>query len=74
MRSLRGTSARRNARPPRIPGSLGDTQGMARRRRFRLRPALVLLGLALAVSPLVWEDGDGPVEAVFELVTKAIRP
>ena len=46
---------------------------MARRRRSRLRFVLVALGLALAVTPLVWPNGDGPVDRVIELVAEVVR-
>ena len=45
---------------------------MPRRRTARLRPALVLLGLALAAAPLAWPDGGGPVDAVVELVAGVV--
>ena len=45
---------------------------MARRRRSRLRPALVILGLELAVTPLVWPNGGGPVDRFVELVVEAV--
>ena len=46
---------------------------MARRRsRFRLGPALVVLGLAVALSPQVWPEGEGPVAAVLEVVLEAV--
>ena len=44
---------------------------MARRRRSRLRPLLVALGLAVALTPLVWPEGGGPVDAVVEAVAEA---
>ncbi len=46
---------------------------MARRRRSCLRPLLVALGLAFAATPLVWPDGDGPVDAVIEAVTDVVE-
>lgn len=42
------------------------------RRRSRLGPTLVALGLALALSPLVWPDGDGPVDAVVAVLAAAV--
>ena len=43
------------------------------RRRSRLRPALVALGLAFALAPLAWPDGDGPVDAVVAAVVQAVE-
>ena len=43
------------------------------RRRSRLRPALVALGLAVALAPLAWPDGGGPVDAVVDVVVGAIE-
>ena len=45
---------------------------MARRRRSRLRPLLVALGLAVALAPLVWPEGGGPVDAVVEIVAGVV--
>lgn len=45
-----------------------------RRSRLRLRPLLVVLGLALAATPLLWPEGDGPVDrAVAEIVAAVQR-
>jgi len=46
---------------------------MARRRRSRLRPALVFFALALAVTPLIWPNGDSPVDQFVELVAEVVR-
>ena len=41
------------------------------RRRSRLGPALVALGLALALSPLLWPEGQNPVSDVVSEVVDA---
>ena len=41
------------------------------RRRSRLGPALVALGLALALSPLLFAEGDSPVSDVVSAVLDA---
>lgn len=43
------------------------------RRRSRLRPALVALGLAFALAPLAWPGGDGPVDAVVAVIVQAVE-
>ena len=42
-----------------------------RRSRFRFGPTLVVLGLALALSPLVWPGDDNPVSDVVSAVLDA---
>ena len=43
------------------------------RRRFRLGPALVALGLAVALFPLVWPGDAGPVRAAASALVEAVE-
>ena len=64
---------RTNGRLATGPGGAVGTPGVARRRScFRLGPALVVLGLAVALSPQVWPGGEGPVAVVVEAALEVV--
>ena len=42
------------------------------RRRSRVGPALVALGLAVALSPLVWPEAGAPVNALIDVVVERV--